>query len=265
MAHIVKFVVPKGTIEEATLKILEEAWQKISGRARTYRIKLSDPEIEVKLLRPQEIPTYVQEGLYDVGITGRDWIREANADVKILLDLEYGKVKQVIAIPESFGFNNLDEMIAYFAESGKILRFSTEYLKSASKHIKSKQSYKKYHGDLEPTIITPWFRMGNNKNVEIFLSFGATEAKPPEDVEAIFDITETGTTLIQNNLKIIDQVMESTAVFIANKESLKDPVKREKISDMIVLLRGVVEARKKLHIFVNVNKENLDELLNILP
>jgi ATP phosphoribosyltransferase len=84
-------------------------------------------------------------------------------------------------------------------------------------------------------------------------------------VEAIFDITETGTTLIQNNLKIIDQVMESTAVFIANKESLKDPVKREKISDMIVLLRGVVEARKKLHIFVNVNKENLDELLNILP
>ena len=111
MAHIVKFVVPKGTIEEATLKILEEAWQKISGRARTYRIKLSDPEIEVKLLRPQEIPTYVQEGLYDVGITGRDWIKEANADVKILLDLEYGRVKQVIAIPESFQFNTLDEMI----------------------------------------------------------------------------------------------------------------------------------------------------------
>jgi ATP phosphoribosyltransferase len=263
---IVKFVVPKGSIEEATFKIIEQAWQgSISGRGRIYRVKISDPDIEVKILRPQEIPTYVQENFYDVGITGKDWIKETDADIKILLDLEYGKVKQVIAIPESFGFNNLDEMIAYFAESGKVLRFSTEYLKSASKHIKSKQSYKKYHGDLEPTIITPWFRMGNNKNVEIFLSFGATEAKPPEDVEAIFDITETGTTLIQNNLKIIDQVMESTAVFIANKESLKDPVKREKISDMIVLLRGVVEARKKLHIFVNVNKENLDELLNILP
>jgi ATP phosphoribosyltransferase len=101
--------------------------------------------------------------------------------------------------------------------------------------------------------------------VEIFLSFGATEAKPPEDVDAVFDITETGTTLIQNNLKIIDQVMESTAVLIANKDALKDPIKKEKIIDMIVLLRGVVEARKKLHIFVNVEKDNLEELLRILP
>jgi ATP phosphoribosyltransferase len=101
--------------------------------------------------------------------------------------------------------------------------------------------------------------------VEIFLSFGATEAKPPEDVDAVFDITETGTTLIQNNLKIIDQVMESTAVLIANKDALKDPIKKEKIIDMIVLLRGVVEARKKLHIFVNVEQVNLEELLRILP
>ncbi len=263
---IVKFVVPKGTMEEATFKIIEQAWQgSVSGRGRIYRVKISDPDIEVKILRPQEIPTYVQEKFYDVGITGKDWIKETDADIKVLLDLEYGKVKQVIAIPESFEFNNLDEMITYFAENNKLLRFSTEYLKSASKYIKSKQSYKKYHGDLEPTIITPWFRIGNNKNVEIFLSFGATEAKPPEDVEAIFDITETGTTLVQNNLKIIEQVMESTAVFIANKDSLKDPVKKEKISDMIVLLRGAVEARKKLHIFVNVNKENLDVLLKILP
>lgn len=263
---IVKFVVPKGSIEEATFKIIEQAWQgSVSGRGRIYRVKISDPDIEVKILRPQEIPTYVQEKFYDVGITGKDWIKETDADIKVLLDLEYGKVKQVIAIPESFEFSTLDEMIAYFAENNKILRFSTEYLKSASKFIKSKQSYKKHFGELEPTIITPWFRIGNNKNVEIFLSFGATEAKPPEDVEAIFDITETGTTLIQNNLKIIDQVMESTAVFIANKDSLKDPIKKEKISDMIVLLKGVVEARKKLHIFVNVNKENLDELLKILP
>lgn len=84
----VKFAVPKGSIEEATFKILEQAWQSISGKGRTYRIRLSDPEIEVKILRPQEIPTYVQEGFYDVGITGKDWIIEANADVKILLDLE---------------------------------------------------------------------------------------------------------------------------------------------------------------------------------
>ena len=99
---IVKFVIPKGSIEDATFKILEEAWQPVRGRGRTYRVKLSDPEIEVKILRPQEIPTYVQEGFYDIGITGKDWISEASADVKILLDLEYGRVNQVIAIPENF-------------------------------------------------------------------------------------------------------------------------------------------------------------------
>ena len=263
---IIKFVVPKGSIEEATFQIIERAWQcKVSGRGRIYRVKISDPEIEVKILRPQEIPTYIQEGFHDVGITGKDWIKETNADVEVLLDLEYGKVKQVIAIPEFFKFNNLDELIADFAQNKKTLRFSTEYLKSASQYIKSKENYKKHFGDLEPIIVTPWFRTGDNKLVEIFLSFGATEAKPPEDVDAVFDITETGTTLIQNNLKIIDQVMESTAVLIANKEALKDPIKKEKIIDMIVLLKGVVEARKKLHIFVNVEKGNLKELLNILP
>jgi ATP phosphoribosyltransferase len=114
-------------------------------------------------------------------------------------------------------------------------------------------------------IITPWLRVGENNRVEIFLSFGATEAKPPEDVDAIFDITETGTTLGQNNLKIIDWVMESSAVLVANRSSLKNTKKREKIADMIALLRGVVEGRKKLHIFVNVKKENLDRLLEHMP
>ena len=114
-------------------------------------------------------------------------------------------------------------------------------------------------------IITPWLRVGENKNVEIFLSFGATEAKPPEDVDAIFDITETGTTLGQNKLKIIDFVMESSAVFVANRIALRNTKKREKIADMIALLRGVVEGRKKLHIFVNVKKENLDHLLKNMP
>lgn len=263
---VVKFAVPKGSIEEATFKMIEEAWQgNVSGRGRIYRVKIADPEIEVKILRPQEIPTYIQEGFYDVGITGKDWIKETNADIKVLLDLEYGKVKQVIAIPEFFNIKDLDELIASFAENNKTLRFSTEYLKSASQYLKSKASYKKYFGDSDPLIITPWSRTGDNKKVEIFLSFGATEAKPPEDVDAVYDITETGTTLIQNNLKIIEEVMESTAVLIANKNALQDSAKREKISDMIVLLRGVVEARKKLHIFVNVNKENLNELLKILP
>ena len=261
----VKFAIPKGSIEEATFKILEQAWQSISGRGRTYRVKLSDPEIEVKVLRPQEIPTYVQEGFYDVGITGKDWVREAKADITTLLDLEYGKVKQVIAVPESFAVEDLTGLIEEFAAKKKPLRISSEYLTTTSAHFKSNQAYQKHFGKLDPMIITPWLRVGENKNVQIFLSFGATEAKPPEDVDAIFDITETGTTLGQNNLKIIDIVMESSAVVVANRDALRNTKKREKIADMIALLRGVVEARKKLHIFVNVKKENLDHLLKNMP
>jgi ATP phosphoribosyltransferase len=261
----VKFAVPKGSIETATFRILEQAWQSIVGSGRTYRIRLSDPEIEVKVLRPQEIPTYVQEGFYDIGITGRDWIREARADIRVLLDLEYGRVKQVFAVPEHFESSNLTELIEEFATKKKPLRISTEYLTTTSSHIKENLAYKRYFGDISPMIITPWLRVGENRNVQIFLSFGATEAKPPEDVDAIFDITETGTTLVQNKLKVIDTVMESSAVLVANKASLKDVKKREKVSDMVALLKGVVEGRKKLHIFVNVKKENLDSLLSCMP
>ena len=261
----VKFAIPKGSIEEVTFNLLEQAWQHVSGRGRTYRVKLGDPDIDVKILRPQEIPTYVQEGFYDVGITGRDWILEAKADVEVLLDLEIGRVKQVIAAPTSFPFDNLSDMIADFAKNNKTLRISSEYLTTTSAHIKANAVYKKYYGNADPMIITPWMRIGENKKVEIFLSFGATEAKPPEDVDAIFDITETGTTLAQNKLKIIDTVAESTAVLMANRKSLKDPAKREKIADMMALLRGVVEGRKKLHIFVNVRKEKLERLLKELP
>jgi ATP phosphoribosyltransferase len=114
-------------------------------------------------------------------------------------------------------------------------------------------------------IITPWMRIGENKMVEIFLSFGATEAKPPEDVDAICDITETGTTLVQNNLKLIETLGHSSAQLIANKNSLEDKIKSEKIADILALIKGVVEARKKLHIFVNVKEENLQKLLDSLP
>ena len=261
----VKFAVPKGSIETSTFKILEEAWHSIVGIGRTYRIRLSDPEIEVKILRPQEIPTYVQEGFYDIGITGKDWIREAKANIQILLDLEYGRVKQVFAIPEHLESNNLSELIVEFATKKKPLRISSEYLTTTSSHIKENPAYKKYFGDISPMIITPWLRVGENRNVQIFLSFGATEAKPPEDVDAIFDITETGTTLVQNKLKVIDTVMESSAVLVANKTALNDSKKREKIADMVALLKGVVEGRKKLHIFVNVKKENLERLLASMP
>jgi ATP phosphoribosyltransferase len=261
----VKFAIPKGSIEEATFRFIEQAWFSVHGKGRTYRVTVNDPEIHMKLLRPQEIPTYVHEGLYDIGITGKDWIRETNADVKTLLDLEYGWVKLIIAVPKTVPYKSLSEMINYFATNGKTLRISTEYLTISASHIKQNDEYKKHFGDADPTVITPWGRSGKNDKIQILLSFGATEAKPPEDTDAIIDITETGTTLEQNNLKPIETIMESTAVLIANKQSLQSSRQKEKIYDIVTLLKGVVDGRKKLHIFVNVKKERLNELMSSLP
>jgi ATP phosphoribosyltransferase len=217
------------------------------------------------MLRPQEIPTLVSEGLYDVGITGKDWVGETNSDVESILDLEYGKIRLVIAFPDKYTYKNLDAMIADYGKKKKTLRISSEYLRTASTFIKGLKSYQKYYGKKDPLIVTPWMRLGNNKDVQIHLSFGATEAKPPEDVDAIMDVTETGTTLKQNKLKIVDEVLTSTAHLIVNKKSLKDPKKREKIFDMITLIRGAVNGRKYLHIYLNVEEKNLKKLLSQMP
>ncbi len=261
----VKFAIPKGSLEEATFKILEKSWTKVNRKSRTYRVFLDDPEINVKMLRPQEIPNLVSEGLYDVGITGEDWIGETKANVEPILDLEYGKIKLVIAIPDKYKYKNLDSMISDYAKKKKILRISSEYLTTASKYLKQLKSYKKFYGSKDPVIVTPWVRLGTNKNVQIHLSFGATEAKPPDDVDAIMDVTETGTTLQQNKLKIIDKVLESNAFLVANKASLKDKSKREKIFDIVTLMKGAVHGRKYLHIYVNVRERNLQKLLKDIP
>jgi len=261
----VKFAIPKGSLEDATFKLLEKSWTKVNRKDRTYRVFLDDPNIIVKMLRPQEIPTLVSEGLYDVGITGKDWVGETNADVKPILDLEYGKIRLVIAFPDKYSYKNLDAMIADYAKKKKILRISSEYLTTAAKFLKECKSYKKYYGSKEPLIVTPWVRLGTNKNVQIHLSFGATEAKPPEDVDAIMDVTETGTTLKQNKLKIVDEVLTSTAHLIANNKSLQDPKKREKIFDIVTLMRGAVHGRKYLHIYLNVEEKNLKLLLKQMP
>jgi len=257
----VKFAIPKGSLEEATFKILERAWTKVNRKDRTYRVFLDDPDIIVKMLRPQEIPTLVYYGLYDVGITGNDWVGETNADVQSLLNLEYGKIKLVTAIPDNYKFRSLDDMIRSYAKKKKTLRISSEYLITASKFIKQQKSYKKLYGKKDPLIVTPWLRLGTNKNIQIHLSFGATEAKPPDDVDAIMDVTETGTTLAQNQLKIVDTVLESSAQLIANKNSLQNKAKREKIFDIVTMMRGAVQGRKYLHVYLNVKEENLKRLL----
>lgn len=262
---MIKFAIPKGSLEEATFKFIEQAWFSVHGKGRSYRVRVNDPEIYMKLVRPQEIPTFVSTGMYDIGITGKDWVTETNADVKVMLNLEYGYVRLVYAIPKDMPYSSLAEMIQDYYSKDKVLRVSTEYLNLASNYIKSNDKYKEIYGSNEPMVITPWFKSNSNDRVQIILSFGATEAKPPDDTDAIIDITETGTTLEQNNLKPIEVIMESTAMLIANKNSLNDAKKKEKIYDVLTLLKGVVDGRKKLHIFMNVNSKNLNELLTCLP
>ncbi len=262
---MIKFAIPKGSLEEATFKFLEQAWFSVHGKGRSYRVRVNDPEIYMKLVRPQEIPTFVSTGMYDIGITGKDWVTETNADVKVILNLEYGYVRLVYAIPKDMPYSSLAEMIEDYHSKGKVLRISTEYLNLASNYIKSNAKYREIYGSSEPMVITPWFKNSSNDRVQIILSFGATEAKPPDDTDAIIDITETGSTLEQNNLKPIEVIMESTAMLVANKNSLNNASKREKIYDVLTLLKGVVDGRKKLHIFMNVNSKNLNELLACLP
>ena len=262
----VKFAIPKGHLGDQTLRMLERAGYRITGQDRTYRPGINDPGIELKVLRPQEIPTYVSEGVQDVGISGRDWVAENNADVETLLDLEYAKVRLVIAVPKIWtGINSLSDLIKKSIDEGTTLRISTEYLNAAKEYIKKNPAYIEAYGEKEPVVISPWWRIGDNERVAIYLSFGATEAKPPEDADAIVEVIETGTSLQQNGLKVIEEVMRTSALLIANKEALKDSEKKEKILDILTLMRGAVDGAKKLHIFANVKKTNLDELLAQLP
>jgi len=261
----IKFAIPKGSLEKATAEFFSKSGFKIGSSERTYRPSINDPQIEMKVLRPQEIPVFVSEGLQDIGITGEDWVKENRADVEILQNLEYGKIRLVIAVPKSVPQETIGEFMESVWSQGRNFRVSTEYLNIASDYIKNTPQYKKRFGNAEPLIVTPWWKKGDNPRAKIFLSFGATEAKPPENSDCIMDVTETGSTIEANNLKIIDTVLKSSAVLIANKKALEDPEKREKIFDIVALLKGVVDGSKRIHIFVNVKKANLQKLLTELP
>jgi ATP phosphoribosyltransferase len=262
----VRFAIPAGSLAKATFEILQRSGYRVRGQERTYRPTINDPGIELKILRPQEIPVFVSEGLQDVGITGQDWIRETRADVEVLQNLEYGRIRLVVAIPKSAGHvNSASEYMENLWKEGKNVRVSTEYLNIAAEYLKSGQAYQKLFGNSEPLVVTPWWRRGKNPRARVFLSFGATEAKPPENADLIVDVTETGTTMEQNNLQVVETIMESCAVLIANQKALGDEQKREKIYDIMTLLKGVVDGEKRIHIFVNVKEENLSKLLNELP
>lgn len=260
-----KLTIPNGHLGQKSIEIFQKAYYKISSPDRSYRPGFSDPDVELRVLRPQEIPIYVSDGIVDVGITGIDWITETGANVEEVLDLEFGGVKLVGATPKSQPFDTVNDLAESFWSKGKEFRVSAEYLNVTAGYLKSQPAYKKHFGSKDPTIITPWWRKGDNPKAAVYLSFGATEAKPPEIVDMIVDVTETGTTLEQNNLKQIGTLMRSTARLVANKQAMKDPWKREKILDLRIMLSGVVEGQKRLHIFVNVKEKNLDKLLSELP
>jgi ATP phosphoribosyltransferase len=260
-----RFAIPKGSLEQETLRLLQAAFYEVKGADRSYRPSISDSEISLKILRPQEIPVYVQDGFHDIGITGSDWVIETGADVEVLCDLEYGRVRLVFAAPASDDSSSISEFLERKFSKHLPVRISTEYLNITARTIAQNPVYRKYFGNARPTIVTPWYRVGENEKVGIYLSFGATEAKPPEEADAIVDNTETGRTLEQNNLRIVEQVMESSAMLIANKDALKDPWKREKILDVLSMFTGVIESRRRIHVFLNVREENLQELLSVLP
>lgn len=240
---MLRLVIPKGSLEEQTLRLFEAADLTVRrGSSRDYHGRIDDDRIErVSLLRPQEIPTYVQDGLFDIGITGQDWIAETDADVEILTSLSYAKsgtghgTKVVLAVPNEHVANSASEI-----PPGT--RISTEFL-----HV------------------TERFFEALGIPVRVVWSFGATEAKVPEIVDAIVDVTETGSTLRAHGMKIIETLLESEPVLVANREAAADPVKRAAMDDVTTLLLGALRAEGRVLIKLNVGEPELAAVLEVVP
>ncbi|MGH2736554.1 MAG: ATP phosphoribosyltransferase [Actinomycetota bacterium] len=239
---MLRFVIPKGSLERATLQLLEDADLKVSRASdREYRGSIDDPRVEsLMVLRPQEIPTYVEDGHFDIGITGEDWIAETGASVVKVTSLNYSKqtdrpIKIVLAVPEASGISRPEDI-----RPGS--RVSTEL----------------------PNLTRAYFdRLGIP--VHVFLSYGATEAKVPDIVDAIVDLTETGSTLRRNGMVIVDTLLESRTQLIANKDSYDDPVKRRAVDELTILLKGAIDARGRVMVKLNVEKSRLAEVVDLLP
>ena len=240
---MLKLVIPKGSLEAQTLRLFEEADLRVRrGSERDYHGTIDDDRIErVSILRPQEIPLYVQDGLFDLGITGQDWIAETGADLDVLTTLTYAKTgtghgtKVVLAVPKEHPANSAKEI-----PPGT--RISTEFVELT----------KKAFADLGIDVKVSW-------------SFGATEAKVPEIVDAIVDVTETGSTLRAHGMKIIETLLTSDPVLVANREAAADPAKRAAMDDIVTLLRGAIEAEGRVLIKLNVTQERLDAVLAVVP
>ncbi len=238
---MITLALPKGSLEAQTLQLFKEADLEVRRTDRDYNPCINDHRIgKIKILRPQEIPTYVDKGYFDLGISGLDWVRETGADVVEVAALTYsktgeGNVKIVVAV-------HRDEPVETAAQIRPDSRVTTEYPGLT----------KKYFEDLKIPV-------------QLFHSFGASEAKVPDLMDVVVDLTETGTTLRKNGLKIIGQIMESHTVIIANKAAWADKNKRREIEEIKTLLFGVLEARHKVLLTMNVPTASLEKIVSALP
>ena len=234
-----KLGIPKGSLENATVDLFRRAGYVITTSSRSYFPGIDDPEIECMLIRAQEMARYVEDGILDAGLTGRDWIEENGAQVVAVADLIYakqsfGKVRWVLAVPEASPFLSAKDL------EGKII--ATELVETTRRYL-----------------------AGHGVTAKVEFSWGATEVKPPVLADAIVEVTETGSSLRANKLKIIDTVMESNTQLIANRDSWQDAAKRRKLEDMTMLLQGAINALGKVGLMLNVHKDSLRAVLAVLP
>ena len=239
---MLSLVLPKGSLEKATLELFEAADLAVNRSSSVdYKATIADPRItDVRILRPQEIPVYVADGLFDLGITGRDWIEETNSDVVSLGELKYSKatarpVKLVVAAPQDSPWNSVADL-----PSG--IRVSSEY----------------------PDLTRRFFEKAGIE-ADIRLSYGATEAKVPDIVDVVVDLTETGRALRAAGLKIIDEIITSYTELIANPAAYADPEKRHAMEQILTLLQGTLDARGKVLVKLNVGADALDAVIAQLP
>ena len=237
--QILKLGLPKGSLQESTFSLFKKAGYGFSVSSRSYFPSTDDNELEAMLVRAQEIARYVEEGIFDAGLTGKDWILENGADVHEVMDLCYSKqsmrpCRWVLAVPESSPIQSVKDL------EGKHI---------ATEAVKMTQNY------LEKNGVT----------AEVEFSWGATEVKTPDLVDAIVEITETGSSLRANKLRIVDELLVTTPRLIANKASWEDPWKRRKIENMALLLEGALNAEGRVGLKLNCPREALDTVLGILP
>jgi len=230
---------PKGSLQESTFALLAKAGWKLSSSSRSYIPRVDDSELELRLIRAQEISRYVEHGFLDAGLTGADWIAENNSDVQVVAEIAYSKqttnpARWVLAVPNDSPIQSVKDL------QGK--RIATELVEATRRWLKK-----------------------NGVQAEVEFSWGATEVKAPELVDAIVELTETGSSLKANNLRIVDELIQSFPQLIANKKSWQDSWKKQKIETLAMMLKGALQAEEKVGLKMNVPRAKLDSLLQQLP